>query len=76
MFVFSSNWILLLPEKIRNGIWICAHEISNFWQSAKQMIEIVKLPIEIVLIIFKTIKGIVLFLHSLEKPKMFKKNLK
>lgn len=68
-FAFSLKRVLLFPLRIQNAIRMCAREISKFWQSIEQIIQIVKLPIEILLLIFKFIKGIGDFLHRLEKPK-------
>jgi hypothetical protein len=68
-FAFSVKKALLFPTKIRNVYRVCAREISTFWRSIEQIIQIVKLPIEILSLIFRFFKGVGDFLHRLEKPK-------
>ena len=68
-FAFSLKNIMLVPLRMRNAFRLCIYEISNFWRSVEQIIQIIKLPIEILAVLFKFIKSVGDFLHRIEKPK-------
>lgn len=68
-FSHCLKQVMLFPVKIGHGYRMLANEIKNFWRSIEQIIQIVRLPIEILSLIGRLLKGIFDFLNSIEKPK-------
>lgn len=67
---FNIKRIVLMPIRIRDSFKKCTNEIKKFWHQMEQIIQIAKLPIEILSLISRFIRSIVYFLQRLEKPKM------
>ncbi len=64
----SLKKILLLPSQIKLSIQKVKNEISKLWTVIEQIIQIVRLPIEILAAINRTILTIATFLQRLERP--------
>jgi hypothetical protein len=75
-FIYSvtSNikFILQLPSKIRDSFLNAKRQIGLFWSQIEQIIQIIRLPIEILALIGKFCKSVAHFLHGLERPKLHK----
>lgn len=73
-FIYSvtSNLkrILRLPSQIRDSFLKVKRQIRLFWSQIEQIVQIIRLPIEILALIGKFCKSVGHFLHGFERPKL------
>ena len=69
-FSINVKQILKWPRLIRNALSACSQQIRQFWQQIEQIIQIVKLPLEILSLIFGFIKGVGTFMRRIEAPRI------
>lgn len=69
-FSFNIANILKWPGKIRSALMACSQQIRQFWLQIEQIIQIVKLPLEILSLIFSFIKGVGTFMRRIEAPRI------
>lgn len=62
--------ILLWPVRLRDGYRLLASNIGSFRRQMEQMIQIIRLPIAILTLIFRFLANLTLFLKGLQKPKV------
>lgn len=62
--------LLSVPGRIKLGLQSAKKEISNFWKFIEQIIQIVRLPIEVLRTISKFAVNIAAFMSRLQKPKL------
>jgi hypothetical protein len=62
--------LVLIPVRAKRSFLIFSNQIRTFWLQIEQIIQIVRLPIEILGMIGRFIKTVALFLKRLEKPKL------
>lgn len=71
--MFSSiniKWILQWPMIIRRNLSACSQQIRGFWQQIEQIIQIAKLPLEILTLVFSFIKAVGAFMRRIERPQI------
>ena len=68
-FSFNLKRVLLLPVRIKQAFQIVSYNISQFWRTLEQIIQIVRLPIEVLKLIGKFLSNCVSFLQRLETPR-------
>jgi hypothetical protein len=69
-FSFNIKRVLLVPSKVGKAYRSFSLEVRRFWIQIEQIIQIVRLPIEILSLIGRFIKSVGNFLQRLEKPRM------
>lgn len=62
--------ILLIPVRLKTGVQNAKRELANFWKFIEQIIQIVRLPIEILKFISNFVIYIAAFLNRLQRPKL------
>lgn len=70
IFSFNIRKILLYPMKIRTTLWKWSEQIKNFRSQIEQIIQIIRLPIELLSLIFVFLRTIGNFLRGIERPQI------
>lgn len=68
--LYGLKNLLSVPGRIKLGLQSAKKEISNFWKFIEQIIQIVRLPIEVLRTISKFAVNIAAFMSRLQKPKL------
>lgn len=68
-FSFNIKRVILMPSRIKKAYLAVANEIAKFWRTIEQIIQIIRLPIEILSLIGRFLSSVVTFLKRLEKPR-------
>lgn len=61
--------VMQLPFQIKQAILILKKEISKFWNTIEQIVQIVRLPIEVLRAISNLVMNLAAFLSRLQRPK-------
>lgn len=69
-FTFNVKRVLRWPMKMKQALGEGTAQIRSFWRQIEQIIQIAKLPLEILTLLFSFIKGIGAFLRRIEKPRI------
>jgi hypothetical protein len=67
-FSFNLMRLIQLPQKLRASIRNCLQGVGEFWLQIEQIIQIAKLPIELLYVIGKFLGGLKAFLEQIERP--------
>ena len=68
-FTHGLRRLLLVPARIRYTYLKCKREIASFWLQIEQLIQIVRMPIEFLLMLGNFLRNVVNFLDRVERPK-------
>jgi len=68
-FSFSLKRVVSLPSRIKRTYMLCACKITEFWRTIEKIIQIIRLPIEILGAIGRFLSSVVDVLRRLEKPR-------
>ena len=69
-FLYGMKRLLLVPGRIKLGLQTVKKEVANFWKFIEQIIQIVRLPIEVLRTISRLAVNMAAFLNRLQKPKL------
>lgn len=67
---FDFQKVVALPVRIKLSISKCRNEIRNFWLQIEQIFLILRLPIEFLLLIGRFLNNLMIFLSTIQKPKV------
>ena len=70
--IFSLNilWIITLPLRAAMTLKTLSYEMRKFWKTIEQIIQIVRLPIEILLLIGKFLSSVGNLLRRINRPRI------
>ena len=68
-FSFNLKRVVSLPTRIKRTYLVCACEIAKFWRTIENIIQIIRLPIEILGVIGRFLSSVIDILKRIEKPR-------